>query len=186
MNVSITAQRETDLAWLRWLLAPEIKEYKVSCYVGGTGSGTISTARTIVGVHLEPVIAVVNSGTTDPQKVAEDESIIRELLGMAAPASLWRLCVAVPAVEAWILSDAKLMKQLFGGPLPNGEKSRLPQDPKAAMEQLFKQAGAMYTPAAIQRVTKKQDASLLREREPVRSIRQYVEELAAISTLPLR
>jgi hypothetical protein len=108
------------------------------------------------------------------------------LIAPIAPASLWRLCVAVPAVEAWILSDTKLMKQLFGGPLPNGEKSRLVQDPKAAMEQLFKQAGAKYTPAAIQRRTRKQDASLLREREPVRSIRQYVEELAAITSLPLR
>jgi len=186
MNVSIATQLETDLAWLRWLLAPEIKEYKITCYFGGTQSAAISLGRSIVGVRLEPVIVVVNSGTTDPEKVAEDEGDMRWLLGRAAPPSLWRLCVAVPAVEAWILSDAKLMKQLFGGPLPNGEKSRLVQDPKAAMEQLFKQAGAKYTPAAIQRVTKKQDASLLREREPVRSIRQYVEELAAISTLPLR
>jgi hypothetical protein len=186
MKVYLVAERRTDLAWLQWLLAPELKKYKVSCYAGGVQSGAISAGRSIVGVHLQPVIVVVNSSTTDPEKVAEDEGIMRELLGSVAPASLWRLCVAVPAVEAWILSDAKLMKQLFGGPLPNGEKSRLVQDPKAAMEQLFQQAGAKYTPAAIQRLTRKQDASLLREREPVRSIRQYVEELAAITSLPLR
>jgi hypothetical protein len=186
MHVYLVTETHTDLAWLRWLLAPEVKEYKLGCYAGGVQAGAISTARSIVGVRLEPVIVVTNSGTTDPEKVAEDERITRELLGSVAPESLWRLCVAVPAVEAWILSDATLMKQLFGGPLPNGEKSRLVQDPKAAMEQLFKQAGAKYTPAAIQRLTRKQDASLLRERELVRSIRQYVEELAAITSLPLR
>ena len=71
MNVSIATQLETDLAWLRWLLAPEIKEYKIACYCGGTQSAAVSLGRTIVGVHLEPVIVVVNSGTTDPEKVGK-------------------------------------------------------------------------------------------------------------------
>jgi hypothetical protein len=186
MKVYLVTERHTDLAWLQWLLAPEVKEYRLGCYAGGVESGALSAARSIVGVRLEPVIVVVSSGTTDPEKVREDERICRELLGSVAPESLWRLCVAVPAVEAWILSDAKLMKQMFGGPLPNGEKSRLVQDPKTAMEQLFKQAGAKYTPEAIKRATRKKDATHLREMEPVRSIRHYVEELAAITSLPLR
>src|SRR5262249_56763309 len=99
MQVSIATQLETDLAWLRWLLAPEIKEYKIDCYAGGTQSAAISLGRSIVGVRLEPAIVVVNSGTTDPEKVAKDEDDMRWLLGRAAPASLWRLCVVGTAVE---------------------------------------------------------------------------------------
>jgi hypothetical protein len=184
MKVHIVTEGKTDVAWLRWLLAPEVTEYNVRFYAGGK-SGAISMARTIVGVQLEPVILVEDSDTTDPGKIADLEKVIRSLLGMAAPQSMWRLCLAVPVIESWILS-ARPLKELFGVALSSREKSRLQQKPKEAMAQLFQQAQTTYTGEAIQEVTENKDASHLREHESVRAIRDYIEELAALSSPALR
>ena len=86
MNVSLVAQNKEGLAWLQWLLAPELAEHHVQLYyVGDIQSSAISTARSILSEHLSPVILIVDSDTTDAAKIAEEEPIIRNLLGMVAP-----------------------------------------------------------------------------------------------------
>jgi hypothetical protein len=186
MKVYIVTEGKTDVAWLRWLLAPEVTEYKLGFYAGGGQSGAISMAGTILGVQLEPVVLVVDSDTTDPGRIADLEQVIRAILGRVAPESMWRLCLAVPVIESWILSEARLVKELFGVVLSSREKSRLQQNPKEAMAKLFQQAQTTYTPEAIQEVTENKDASHLREMPPVRTIRHYIEELAALSSPALR
>jgi len=186
MKVYVVTEGKTEAAWLRWLLAPELMDENVECHARDGQSSAVSMACTILGVHLEPVILVVDSDTTDPGKVADVDQVIRAILGRVAPESMWRLYVAVPVIESWILSDTRLLKELFGVAPSSREKSRLQQNPKAAMAKLFQQAHTTYTPKAIQEVTENKGASHLRETEPVRTIRHYIKELATLSSPAVR
>jgi hypothetical protein len=177
MDCFIVAEGSTDTAWLKWALAPETKRYRISFLEGGGKSAAMSLARSILAVRRDPVILVLDADTADPKEVRELEQVVREAIGLVAPESIWRVFLAVPVLEAWLLADPDFLRGVLkADPTDDGS---VRQDPKEVITALFQKARLKYTPKAIEKLSKGSKLLPLRETEPIQAIRRALEELTA-------
>jgi hypothetical protein len=73
-----------------------------------TTSGAVAWAVGSLLEHPEqPIAVLVESGTENEHKIAEDQGSAKRLLARAAPEG-WYFAFAIPTLESWLLTDPKV------------------------------------------------------------------------------
>jgi hypothetical protein len=185
MPCYIIAEGSTDVVILQALLQPELSISPIEFFSTGAKSGVDSLARSILVVQREPVIAVMDTDTTDPNGIDEQRDFFTQSLGEVAPRDLWRVCLAVPEIEICFFHDIAATERLFQVTLPEEARMRARVQPKAVLTDLMKQLGRNYTPQHLQTLLDGQDLSAFRESPVIREVRQAVQAIAPKTREPL-
>jgi hypothetical protein len=89
-----------------------LQPYRVEIQDGFTHSGTIVSAEFSLLEHPErPAAALINADTENPRKVGEIRGAAKRILARAYPEN-WCVAVAVPALDAWALTDPRIREEL--------------------------------------------------------------------------
>jgi hypothetical protein len=180
MICHIVTEGDLDVAILRAILKPELDNKQTRIWSAGARSAADSLARSILAVRNEPVILVVD---TDNQPVREVENHFEHSLGAAGPREMWRVCLAVPTIEAVFFDNPATFVELFDDSISESDKVLARFQPKEVLEKVLAQLNFKYNPEGVTAFLAKKGVSPLRQSRLVEAILKSVTELATTAVI---
>ena len=111
----------------------------VVCVDGKGRSHAISLARSLLSVRRQPVAFMVDARTVDRALIQEQKQSFESLLGLVAPASLWKVALFEPELERCLFRDLGFAERLFGGPLSERHRLLCEYDPRRVVRELSRE-----------------------------------------------
>jgi hypothetical protein len=177
MMVTIIVENEEDQVFVEAVLGSAGLRQPFEVKSGGGRSSAISLARSYLSLRDRSVALVVDSETTHPRQVREQQAFLKDwVAAVASTPSKVEIVVAVPEIEACLFSDPALAATVFGQSLPAETliRGRF-ESKKTAMELLGTASPAGYLQAIKTILARPEVATALKDKGPFVELRRFVE-----------
>jgi len=139
----IIVEGNTDKMILSRFLAKEVRDI-VEFGVANGSTAAQALARSILSTNVRPVVLVMDTDTTDERRIAEIRELVEYSLREASSGSPYKLCLAIPTIEALLVQDERALASLGGGrEIQPFELDYARQNPKQYLRERFR-CGADY------------------------------------------
>ena len=128
-------------------------------------------------IRREPVAALIDADTTEPDAAARRRASAEEVFGPAAFSAPFRLILAVPCFEAILFSRPALLERAFGRELIPSDIKLGNLSPAETLAE-FAQGSKAVAYKMVLSCLEPDDIASLRDSELVKGILELVEEVA--------
>ena len=180
MKPTIIMERQTDVAILRALLAPELLK---ACHLMPTAgrSTLVSVARTHLIKHHAPTAVMLDTDTLDPTIISETIQTTRYLMGSVAGDTPFDIIYCIPHIEVIFFEDTTALERVF----PHFGNVFILQfaktQPKDQLEFLFQKGGGPKTLNAFLDQLTSDDVEKLRASYPIQQVMAFITNNTAIA-----
>jgi hypothetical protein len=178
MKVHVITEGRSDEVLLRSLLRPDGDDQTVSVSSAGAKSAAQSLATSILVVRRQPVVLVVDADTTKDEIVQEQRDFLAASLGQFARSHMWKVCMAVPEIEAVLFYDAAVISRLFQTELSETQQMQARFEPKQVLLNLMQERGLGRSIADLWPHLTEDDVSLIRESPLIQEIREFIASVS--------
>lgn len=193
----ITTERATDQAILANVLRPVFDEPGLRGFAmtsvgtdpprpdewidsAGTKSGALSLAWSAYVTHRIPVILVANADSSDEGMIRERRDFLETYLRQIVPKDRFRVCMAIPAVEACLFSDIPALELILGRKLTREQEAAAPYRPREVLIELLGLKPRDYTVESIDRLLRHKDLTPFHKSDLIRQIVDAMRAFAAV------
>ena len=110
MKTYLLVEGQSDLAFFRRLLPPEIQPQTAIVTVGGRSNIT-SMARSLMVMKRRPVALVTDSDAVEKVAVEQRQQTLEELVGSASAGVPYKVILAVPEIESWFFAVPEVLER---------------------------------------------------------------------------
>jgi len=115
---------------------PELKRHYITTVAGGRSSA-ISLARSYLVTGDQRVVLVMDADTTDPERMADDLSLVEGLLRATATPDRFLVKMVLPEIEAVLFTKRDLATHIFGHEFSDSEWRAAQRSPKLELGRLI-------------------------------------------------
>jgi hypothetical protein len=181
MRCYIVVEDKQDAALIRALLKSDfdLTTDGIKIVEGNGYSGAESLTRTLLITRQQPVILVVNADSNDPR---ERQQFLESSIGQYADRRLWKVLVAVPALESILFTDRSVVESLVETEASDLALIQGQYEPKKALERLS--PGITSEPRFSERIAQV-DLTPLSSHEFVRNLKASLAQFMTPPTMAL-
>jgi hypothetical protein len=180
MNTVIVTEAEADKSLLLSILGAVIDAGTIKVMAAGGKSSALSLARSLLLTRSNRVGLLVDSDTVDEQRISEERASLDDALKAMAPRSRYAIFLAVPEIEATLLSEPAVTERLFGRRLSPEESVQARFEPRRVVQKLLEErAAAARRQVRLEEVLADQNVLRdLADQPLIRTVRQFIERSA--------
>jgi hypothetical protein len=173
MNAYVVTESRFAAELLRRVLSPSLLE-DAAIVPAPERSSAISSARTLLADRARPVALVLDSGTLDPKRVAEQALVVGDLLRMARPDVPISMVFADPELEAVLFQDPAGLARALQVPIAEDELRVAPYTPARILRGLLARSRAVADREALVAALDKRCVEALRGHPIIRDAGRFL------------
>ncbi len=174
MRTYLLVEGETDLAFFRRLLPPEIQP-QITIVTAGGRSNITSIARSLMVTKRRPLALVTDSDSLENVAVEQRLQTLEELVGSATACVPYKVILAVPEIESWFFVVPEVLERLSGQKLSLEQRELGELRPKEVLRQLFKSPGPLFVDKLAGALTES-EVKTLQETQPRKELIEFLAE----------
>lgn len=178
--ITVFAEGVTDQVLLTRLLSDLRTEGGVRIVASGGSDAARPLARKQLLVSRDPVALVIDSDTTDPAKVTQQQRELEDYLRWGAQGTPFIVVQFVPQIEIIFFQHPAVLRRLLRTEVDEHAIFAGKFAPKAFVEGLLASSGSEGLSGILGRLTD-QDVAELRENDTVKRLRTFVRESGSMA-----
>jgi hypothetical protein len=174
MTAYIVCEGERDAQLLKRVLPEELIS-NVEVVAAGGLSAVKSLARSLIVRRQSPVAIVADADAMTPEQVEERLKDTEEIVGNIAANTLFRVILAVPALETIFFQDIPLLSRLMGYAPSQDLLSLAVYQPWQALKQLISQSTKYQSQTQLVEQLTNEDLEILRKAPVIQEVIQFLQ-----------
>jgi hypothetical protein len=136
-------------------------------------SPAIALARTILLKRQSRVVLIIDSDSLVESDIARRGKLVNSALSAFDP-GLYRLFIAIPAVEGWVFLDPNTSRRIIGDAKPKSLLEHAPRHPKQILRLILRRRYKRDDIPALQRFVNEEDLSRCGRHQPLSDLISFV------------
>lgn len=184
MKAYLLVEGKSDQSFFHRILPDEVLAETILVAAGGR-SDIASVARSLMVSKGRPLALVADADAVEAEAVELRRAMLDQLLRPVSAGIPYKIVLAEPSIESWILEVPGILDRVLGGEPPAIQREHALLRPRDVLGQLFQAPAASVMDRLIGALTES-EIKILRETQPRKDLLEFLRVQTSRKSVPQR